>query len=61
MADMISNELVSSGSALNLLAGESLEIKVLNSDGSVKTVVYSAKVPTGKNFSGNFGLSGTLS
>lgn len=61
MADMVIREIVNNSSEFSLLAGEKLEIRVLNSDGSLKSTIYSAAVPAGKSLQGYLGFSGNLS
>jgi hypothetical protein len=49
------------GSTIKLNAGESIQVQLLNTDGSIKQIIYTDSVPAGKTFSGQVSYNGTLS
>lgn len=53
MANMVPVENVVVNTAISLAAGEQISIRILNADGSVKTIVVQDSVPAGKTATGN--------
>lgn len=60
MADMIPNK-VSVQLNADLVAGQQLQIRVLNADGSVSSVLYTGSVPSGNVCAGVVNFTGILS
>lgn len=60
MADMVANQ-ASKSAAKTLLTGERISIRILNSDGTEKEVVFDEAVPAGKTFTGTLQFGGTIS
>jgi len=61
MADVIIKEQISETFTPTLVGGEVLEIRVLNSDLTEKTVIYSASIPSGKTLIAAIAVGGQIS
>jgi len=61
MADIVANSM-SATSSVSMTVGQTLQVQVINADGSVSTTLYSGTVPaTSTSFSGTVYIAGTLS
>lgn len=60
MTPMIPNH-VSGTSALTILSGQRLQIRILNADGTVSSIACDAECLSGFTFTGNVSYFGTLS
>ncbi len=59
MADMLP-DIVNKTLTASLLAGEQVSVRILNSDGTVKTILYEESVPTGKTCTSNISVTNYL-